>query len=584
MLTYAKYITLTTFLTLFSIICTGQGPDIWIFGRNAGLNFTSGTALPISANIDNCYSPSSIQCDETGNLLFYCDGRSIKDRDGTIMNNSANPVWASPHVVMEIHSNIVPVVGDANRYYVFTISPSSGIPPFGSYYSGVLTYSIVDMQLNNGKGDVDPNYSNILLDTNVSRCMLVVPGRECNYWLIVGRSADQTRQAHFKSYKISAGGIEQPVRSEIDVDTLAKYEGFREFDMLYSYKYKKIIQQYGAQRVVVHHFDPGTGLLSNGNTILNLSSEFINPGGGVTFPSLCLSSEEQYLYLLGYLNGIILRQYPINLENSIASLGVPTAIFQTSSTEFQVPSPGISLPYYSQDCDIRLGPDKKIYLFFNTGQSFLGQINNPDAAGMACNFASQGVQLLPQTFSSLFFPSIENKRLKIKSESRVHDTLLCFTEPFLLKPTISEADNYSFVWSNGSTASSILVSEEGTYWARSYGDCNETQYIDTFHVRFQTPEQCSCKIFVPNAFSPNNDLLNDVFNPIVPTVCISGFYAFKIYNRWGQLIYQSNNILKGWDGKVKGQAADLGTYFYSISYTDFKGASQTKKGDFVLLR
>ncbi len=71
---------LFVFILLFFVrqVRAQDGPPVWVFGKDAGLDFKTGQAQPVSFPIDNHYSPSSSQADPAGNLLFYCDGRDIK--------------------------------------------------------------------------------------------------------------------------------------------------------------------------------------------------------------------------------------------------------------------------------------------------------------------------------------------------------------------------------------------------------------------------------------------------------------------------------------------------------------------------
>ena len=86
---------------------------------------------------------------------------------------------------------------------------------------------------------------------------------------------------------------------------------------------------------------------------------------------------------------------------------------------------------------------------------------------------------------------------------------------------------------------------------------------------------------VPNAFSPNGDGNNDYFQLISSRNV--DLEIFKIFNRWGQLIFESNDDKKGWDGKVNGEEAPTGTYFYLIKINQ---ASKEKvlRGDVTLVR
>lgn len=70
-------------------------------------------------------------------------------------------------------------------------------------------------------------------------------------------------------------------------------------------------------------------------------------------------------------------------------------------------------------------------------------------------------------------------------------------------------------------------------------------------------------LYLPTAFSPNNDGVNDLFRPLNNNL---DSYEISIYNRWGELVYQSSDFTKGWDGIYKGQNAGLGVYTYKAFY------------------
>jgi len=86
---------------------------------------------------------------------------------------------------------------------------------------------------------------------------------------------------------------------------------------------------------------------------------------------------------------------------------------------------------------------------------------------------------------------------------------------------------------------------------------------------------------VPNAFTPLSGDQNSV-------VYVRGFgigkMTFIIWNRWGQKVFESNTISKGWDGKVKGVVQPMDVYVYTLSVEFTDGAKSTKKGDITLIR
>ncbi|HMI79554.1 MAG TPA: gliding motility-associated C-terminal domain-containing protein, partial [Ferruginibacter sp.] len=88
--------------------------------------------------------------------------------------------------------------------------------------------------------------------------------------------------------------------------------------------------------------------------------------------------------------------------------------------------------------------------------------------------------------------------------------------------------------------------------------------------------------YVPNAFSPNGDMLNDVFRPI--PVGIQSTQYFRVFNRYGEQMFETNEWLKGWDGMHKGKKASAGTYVWMIKGTDKNGKVVEMQGTVILVR
>lgn len=102
--------------------------------------------------------------------------------------------------------------------------------------------------------------------------------------------------------------------------------------------------------------------------------------------------------------------------------------------------------------------------------------------------------------------------------------------------------------------------------------------FDTMNVKvFKTRPD----IFVPNAFTPGKGT-NNLFRPV--PVGISNISYFRVYNRWGQMLYSSPDPTRGWDGTFGGKAQDAGTYVYMVEGTDFLGNKVFRKGSMILIR
>jgi gliding motility-associated-like protein len=86
---------------------------------------------------------------------------------------------------------------------------------------------------------------------------------------------------------------------------------------------------------------------------------------------------------------------------------------------------------------------------------------------------------------------------------------------------------------------------------------------------------------VPSGFSPNGDGVNDV-------VYVKGYgiekMTFRIFNRWGEKVFESTNMNNGWDGRYKGVMQEMEVYQYTLNVTFFDKTNTTKKGSITLLK
>ena len=89
-------------------------------------------------------------------------------------------------------------------------------------------------------------------------------------------------------------------------------------------------------------------------------------------------------------------------------------------------------------------------------------------------------------------------------------------------------------------------------------------------------------IYVPNAFTPNNDGTNDVLRPIL--IGMKELTYFRVYNRWGELMFATSEKGKGWDGRYKGKPQDPAAFVWEAEAVTYKGVIRKKKGSAVLVR
>lgn len=154
------------------------------------------------------------------------------------------------------------------------------------------------------------------------------------------------------------------------------------------------------------------------------------------------------------------------------------------------------------------------------------------------------------------------------------DSIACYGHKVLLNAGIKDA---LYRWNTGDTTKDIGVQATGLY--RVYVEKEGCSCTDSVYIGFRRCTDCT---LVPNAFSPNGDQRNDRFRPIIH--CPVAEYTLRIFSRWGEELFSTNDPGQGWDGLYLGRKQELGTYFYliKIKYAD-QGDSEQFQGDVHLL-
>ncbi|NQV02933.1 MAG: gliding motility-associated C-terminal domain-containing protein, partial [Bacteroidia bacterium] len=94
-------------------------------------------------------------------------------------------------------------------------------------------------------------------------------------------------------------------------------------------------------------------------------------------------------------------------------------------------------------------------------------------------------------------------------------------------------------------------------------------------------DECPVKFWIPTAFTPNGDGLNETFHPVGNE---TAGYSMKIFNRWGEMIFETMIVEPGWDGTCHGEPCQADTYVYFITYKTANGESSQLKGNISLIR
>jgi len=159
---------------------------------------------------------------------------------------------------------------------------------------------------------------------------------------------------------------------------------------------------------------------------------------------------------------------------------------------------------------------------------------------------------------------------------------LCYGDTVVLNGYHPNTLGYS--WQDSSiTESTFTVSGPGTYYVELFDTCEIMLFPITIeYVICDTPDICNVLVGA-GAFSPNRDGLNDYFR--VKTQCPVTNFQMEVYNRWGAMVYGTNNINdKGWNGSVDGSQSEVGDYVWFVRFTDKDNFSYTEKGVVTLIR
>lgn len=383
-------------LILFSFFhysnCTSQGfTNHWVmgYGNGWGPGF-GGTNIDFTGSNINIYYKyrtmnidltNAVISDPAGNLMFYCNGIKVHDSTGTTMpnGNGLNPgpfatTWADG-LPLQQGNVVIPMPGEMNKYYLFheTCTNTNGIlKPLE------LFYSIIDMSLNNGFGDITLKNQIVLQDTlflgelNATRH---ANGRD--WWLLFRR----VNSDKFYKLLITPSGIN--IYSQ-NIGALRDLYGngagdFSPDGSKFAYYNPKI-------DIEIYDFDRCTGMLSNYiNVLVNDSAVF----GSVAFSG---NSKVLYVTSIRYI-------YQIDLT----SANIPASM-QTVAVWDGFYSP--SYPFATNFLMAELGPDNKIYINCSNTTSYLHSIDYPDSLGLSCNILQHNIQL--STYNSYTIPNHPN--------------------------------------------------------------------------------------------------------------------------------------------------------------------------------
>lgn len=704
-------------INLSTTFAQRQG-NTWYFGDSAGIDFNHSTYPPYPDSLTDSKMSAGEGCatisDKDGNLLFYTNGVNIWDCSHSFMPNASGTDTLTDWDIMlsgdpsASQSGIVtPVLGNPDLYYVFTVDGWTSCGGVGicagpkKKYDG-LYYSLVNMKLNNGRGDIDtafihnlgfPGNKIPLIDSTAEKITAAIHANGSDYWIITRRQFESV----YYAYLVSSGVVSlTPVKSVIG--NLGSGRGY----LRASFDGKVIVNAEGNNYVELLYFNNNTGSI---DSFKQVSTNNTGDKYGVAF-----SPNDSIIYILQVEAPPILYRYLRYAPNP-------------SATEQMLLVPGSI-----HGGAIQLGPDGNIYMA-NAGFSNLIIITNPDDFSVGITLDKVGIKRtsaegLPfffdhyvfqqgnitdyaisdstlckgdsiyigqdSTFSytfnwspSLYMDDSTSSNPLVKPDTTttyvvvinkvctsIYDTVtiqindsifidlggdrdICYGSSTELIAGIDTSINYT--WSTGAEAPYIIVDSAGIYWVQASKENQCPTGQDTIQVTVTplpiadilikdtsicrddsiqlmitggtsyswlpdsglsnnsianpiskpklditytaivydscgsdtailslTILDCSYILEVPSAFTPNRDGTNDIL--LAYHKGIMHLLDFKIYNRWGEVIFQTKNINEGWNGYYNGKEQETGLYIYTLDAITYNQNIIKMEGGIILIK
>jgi len=605
-----RFILIVFLSALFGqILSAQQEAAVWHFGQQAGIDFSTGIAIVIDSSNMVAEAGCAAISDENGMLQFYTNGHMVWQRNNQVMPNGDG---LSGSQILNQNSLIVPHPDSAFMYYVFTVN--------ANFDSIGLNYSMVDMQRNNGLGEV--TLKNQPLYKGLSEKL--TGARHCNgedIWVVSHDHADG-----YYSFLITKDSLTKtPVKSRTGNSIRA--------DIGY-------LKMSPASNKIAFP-------LNNNGRLVELS-RFHNRSGYIYDP-LIIFARDSSVYAYG------VEFSPDGDRLYIGTGGKQYKLWQydlTFETESEI-NQSAELIATGNHFALQSGIDGKIYIA-KENRNYLSIIQNPNAKGALCQYIEYGLDLengmslmgLPNYLPFYFY----RPQIRVEDNCAGANTQLVFNQyqnsdsliwdygdgsPVMTThstkttthayPYAADFDMQLFVHHCGiadtvkksitifhppevflgndtTICNSCTISLNGgegmDYWL--WQDGSSSQYFEVLEEGFYrvevTKNGCTSSdsiyiyksgvyVFMPNAFTPDGDGLNDVFKPVSSEPLQD--FSLIILNRAGEVIFESTNSDIGWNGKYNSILLNNGVYVWKMVYTAYshqKADKVEKMGTVTLLR
>lgn len=594
----------------------------WIFGSGEGVTFNQ-DANPIVLEGSSMYSyeSASTMSDLNGQLLCYSNGDTIYDGTFNPMPNGMDMLGfhsSTQNSLILPHPN---QIDSAHIYYVFTNDAEENNCANG------LSYSVVNMKLlGNGTsikplGNVEANRKNVILfNQGTEKFTAIRHANGCDFWIIGHKQFTD----EYIVFLLSSSGLDptpliQPLGTVISSYGKGAMKGTSDGKLLISAMLDEGVLE-------IYDFNNATGSISNPRTITTSFPPYglaISPGNNKVYTSrastvilqydisnptvAAITASETFIPVNGFTHDIqtaIDKKIYLCAEgtnmlhrlnfpdldgvacgsedsvmmlsgmNSMGLINYPAEFIWDDSTKF----------IYQDGC---IGDT----IFFNNQSTFGTQVlwdfGDPES-GLANTSSEQNPFHIFSTSGQYTISLINSSSCRIDTIFKQitiqggnielgNDTSLCTGDSLILRA--SDIRNGIFEWANGDSVFSITIYESGIYILNVIDTlCFPSMPMqDSIDVVFD-----DCLIFIPNAFSPNGDGLNDVWEVLPKNI---KDFKMTVYTYQGEKIFESNNINNSWNGMNDDNMFSYNqVYIYVINLVYSNGKVASLRGNISITK
>ncbi|MEM6765396.1 MAG: gliding motility-associated C-terminal domain-containing protein [Bacteroidota bacterium] len=602
--------------TLITLTALSQPEaNIWYFGSfGNGLDFSSGTPEAMEGSSMKARFGCASICDKNGRLLFYTNGGKYSTISGE------GGLWNREHRLMKGSEDFVngkigssgskqPAIaflkpGSDSIYCLFTIETNRQIPNEPSNRG--LRYTEIDMRGDNGLGEVIISGQE-LLKPAASTMAATLHENGVDYWLVTKKYNELTdKYDSYQFFLISSNGV-TPYRNQLDPYP-TNHSTVPGSSMYFSPDGSMLMQE----RSGIYSFNKSSATIA----------AFIYPDEFVGIR--CFSHNSQFIYSTTPHDNRVFQydllapdipasgkeilggtwEKTVNVDIEDLQLATDGKIYGLIQDDVLAPDPKVrifAIDCPNQEADLVSIKNDLFEFPLETGLKFPSFPSNlfhqtlilervkgdtiaicegertqlllPDIPTYTIQWADgdpNPTKLVSQAGQYDFTVSSEcgttTRSFLVEVEEAISfslgpDTAFCQNDSISLAASSALSSQFPFTWSDGSTEEGLTVSQEGSYSLTLENSCGS--FTDTVEVQQKNCE--SCLFFLPTAFSPNGDNLNDRL--LMQAACPLLAVEVNIYNRWGKVVFSADDITEAWDGTINGKEAPAGVYVCKVSYT-----------------